>query len=73
MTQNSEQLNRSFKSYNNLQYVGAGDDIASQKQKLRIQDAGIFLFFYFFGDYRSHEHWIFSILCDAIGSTLSQI
>lgn len=42
MTQNSEQLNRSFKSYNNLQYVGAGDDTASQKQKLRMQDAVIF-------------------------------
>lgn len=42
MTQNSEQLNRSFKSYNNLQYAGAGDDSTSQKQKSRIQDAGIF-------------------------------
>lgn len=39
--QNSEQLNRSFKSYNNLQYPGAGDDIGSQEQKLRIQRAGI--------------------------------
>lgn len=27
--QNSEQLNRSFKSYNNLQYPEAGDDIGS--------------------------------------------
>lgn len=29
--QNSEQLNRSFKSYNNLQYPGAGDDTGSQE------------------------------------------
>lgn len=40
--QDSEQLNRSFKSYNNLQYPGAGDDIGSQEQKLRIQNADIF-------------------------------
>lgn len=39
--QNSEQLNRSFKSYNNLQYPGAGDDIGSQEQQLRIQNTGI--------------------------------
>lgn len=49
--QNSEQLNRSFKSYNNLQYPKAGDDIGSQEQKLRIQNVGIFC-----RAYRSHEH-----------------
>lgn len=40
--QNSEQLNRSFKSYNNLQYPEAGDDTGSQEQKLRIQNTDIF-------------------------------
>jgi len=53
--QNSEQLNRSFKSYNNLQHPGAGDHIGSQEQKLRIKNAGIFC-----RAYRSHEHWIAS-------------